>query len=158
MDTDSCPQSKPDKPERDIKEKHARSTVGKLAKVTGTSHHKAAQGVKVKKASEKLIEKVATGEVQLSEAAKVAVCPDLVGAIERGEKTPEQAIGEAKERSKGSKRVARRSQKIEKGGESSRPITPDAKHLPNVIDWLNRTATMAEVDEVHKVCVSILGL
>jgi len=136
VDTERCPPFS--EPKRDIKEKHARSTVGKLAKKTGVSNRKAAQAKKVGKASKELNALVATGAIDLVDAAKVADFPELVQTIVSGEKPVDAVVVEAKAKTK--------------------PIEPNAKHLPKVVDWLNRTATMAEVEEVHKVCVSILGL
>jgi hypothetical protein len=50
LDTDSCPTQTT--PERDVKEKHERSTVGQVAKKAGTSMHKARQAIAVQKAIE----------------------------------------------------------------------------------------------------------
>jgi len=136
VDAESYPPSIEPKP--DTKEKNARSTVGKLAKATGVSHHKAAQATKVGKASKELNGLVAAGAIDLVDAVKVADFPELIQTIVSGEKPVDAVVVEAKAKTK--------------------PIEPNAKHLPRVVDWLNRTATMAEVEEVHKVCVSILGL
>jgi hypothetical protein len=138
VNTERCSQSIEEKPKRDAKEMHARSTTGKLAKKAGVSNRKAAQAKKVGKASKELNALVATGAIDLVDAAKVADFPELVQTIVSGEKPIDAVVVEAKAKTK--------------------PIEPNAKHLPKVVDWLNRTATMAEVEEVHKVCVSILGL
>lgn len=69
VDTKSCP------PERDIQEKHARSTVGKIAEAADVSFHKARQVVKVLKAVETgelpkdVVSEVVAGKKTLKEVA-----------------------------------------------------------------------------------------
>lgn len=74
VDTNSCPPAT-EEPKRDIQEKHARSTVGRIAEAAGVSHHKAAQAVAVKKADPELLDKVAKGEVRLKDAVKEVAPP-----------------------------------------------------------------------------------
>lgn len=69
VDTKSCPP-------KGTREKHARSTVGKIAAAAGVSHHKAAQAVALDKAAQTdpqakaLQEKVIAGEIKLKDAVK----------------------------------------------------------------------------------------
>ena len=72
--TDSC---EPEE-DRNHKEEHRRSTVGRIAEAAGVSHHKAAQAVAIKKADPELLKKVAQGEVKLKDAAKVVQKPKPV--------------------------------------------------------------------------------
>jgi hypothetical protein len=60
----------PSKPKRNIKEKHANSTAGKIAAKVGVSRHKVEQALKVEKESPELANKVISGEVDLNEAVK----------------------------------------------------------------------------------------
>lgn len=75
-DTVSCPPVSGQKPERDIKQKNAQSTVGQVAAKAGVSMHKARQVVAVAKAiesgelPEETVKKVQSGEVKLKDAAK----------------------------------------------------------------------------------------
>jgi hypothetical protein len=72
VNTESYSLATEEKPKRDTKEMNARSTVGKIASESKTTHHKAGQAVKVAKAAPEALEKVVSGEMKLREAAKVA--------------------------------------------------------------------------------------
>jgi ParB-like chromosome segregation protein Spo0J len=67
-------------PARDHKDKHARSTAGKVAAQAGVSRHKAEKALKVQKADPDFFDKVVNGTAKLSEAGK-AIKP-AVGTVE----------------------------------------------------------------------------
>jgi len=134
VDMNPCPLI-PDEPQRDIKEKHARSTVGRISSDSGTSHHKAGQAVKVAKAAPEALEKVVSGEMKLREAAKVA-----------------EQVAPKKERKKGKKQE----KKAEAGlpEKRERVIIRDGD-LDYFLRWLD-AAPIHMVQQVADKCESIL--
>jgi len=95
VNMDSC--SPAAEPERDTKEMHSRSTVGKIAAAAGVSHHKAAQAVALTTAAatnpeaKAALEGVKAGTVKLKDAVKVvkeSTQPTQIPSMTRRSPTP----------------------------------------------------------------------
>ena len=134
-------------PKRDVKKKKEDSTAGKLAKVSGVSHHKGEQMAAIGKAAKdtpEILEAVKAGDVTILEAATLAKDAEALEKVKAGETTPKEAVKEVKAK-KAEAKTADRARVIVKDGD-----------LEKVLVWLD-AATVADVQKVFDKCNEILN-
>jgi uncharacterized protein YjiS (DUF1127 family) len=124
-------------PERDLKEMHAASAVGRLAAKAHVSHHTANQVLKINKGPEPIKEAFHNGHLKAPDAVRILKNPELVKQVAEKEITPAEAV--------------------EMIPKTPKKDPAPMRHINKVAEWIENHATMKDLAEIQALVNHALG-
>jgi len=129
--------SGPPELERDLKEKHANSSAGRLAAKAHVSRHVANQALQINKGPAPIQEAVLNGQLKAPEAVQILKNPELVKQVAEKEITPTEAV--------------------EMIPKTPKKDPAPMRHINKVTEWIGKHATMKDLAEIQALVNQALG-